>query len=236
MGGKVAQCLALMYPDRVAGLVVLDIAPVRYYTSGKEGWRTIAEIVQSVSSINLDGGGGGVGEDGGEMALQYKTKRDVDLALQRSTVTLQDPALRAFVLTNLESVSPSSSSSPNNSDTDVGGSDLKRSTASSSLRWKINWDGIVNDMDKIAGFDVHDIDMDNHDDNNHDDAVVATATNNEDNSNNSKPQYKGDVFFIHGGASRFVKLSHLSTISSYFPNHMLTSRPDPEASLLGIYM
>jgi pimeloyl-ACP methyl ester carboxylesterase len=205
MGGKVAQALALMYPERIAGLVVLDIAPVRYHASGKEGWRTIEEIVHSVSSINLDSTiDGNSGGGGNEMAqLQYKTKRDVDMALQKSTVILQDPALRAFVLTNLESVP--SSSSPNNNDTE------KQSTA--LLRWKINWEGIVNDIDKIAGFDVHDIDMDN--DNNNDD--VATT------NNSNKPQYKGDVFFIHGGASRFVKMSHLSTISSYFPNHMLTT-------------
>ena len=205
MGGKVAQALALMYPERIAGLVVLDIAPVRYRASGKEGWRTIEEIVHSVSSINLDS----TVDNGGELGvLQYKTKRDVDMALQKSTAILQDPALRAFVLTNLESVpssSSSSSSSPNNNDTE------KQSPAA-LLRWKINWEGIVNDIDKIAGFDVHDIDMDND----NDDDVTTTTTNN-------KPQYKGDVFFIHGGASRFVKMSHLSTISAYFPNHMLTT-------------
>jgi pimeloyl-ACP methyl ester carboxylesterase len=187
---------------------VLDIAPVRYHASGKEGWRTIEEIVHSVSSINLDNTIDG--NSGGSEAtqLQYKTKRDVDMALQKSTVILQDPALRAFVLTNLESVP--SSSKPNNNDTE------KQSPA--LLRWKINWEGIVNDIDKIAGFDVHDIDMDN-DNNNDDDVTTTTTTNN----NNNKPQYKGDVFFIHGGASRFVKMSHLSTISSYFPNHMLTT-------------
>lgn len=205
MGGKVAQALALMYPERIAGLVVLDIAPVRYRASGKEGWRTIEEIVHSVSSINLDSTVDNA--NGGELGvLQYKTKRDVDMALQKSTAILQDPALRAFVLTNLESVpSSSSSSSPNNNDTE-------EQSPAALLRWKINWEGIVNDIDKIAGFDVHDIDMDND----NDDAVTTTTTNN-------KPQYKGDVFFIHGGASRFVKMSHLSTISAYFPNHMLTT-------------
>lgn len=76
MGGKVAQALALMYPERIAGLVVLDIAPVRYHASGKEGWRTIEEIVNSVSSINLDStvdAAATAAAGGGEMAqLQYK--------------------------------------------------------------------------------------------------------------------------------------------------------------------
>ena len=35
--------------------------------------------------------------------------------------------------------------------------------------------------------------------------------------------YEGDVFFIHGGQSRFVRSSYLPTIQSLFPNHMLTT-------------
>lgn len=100
MGGKVAQCLSLMHPDRIAGLVVLDIAPVRYRASGGEGWRTIEEIVHSVASIDLGSSSGGGGRG------VYKTKRDVDVTLRQCTSTLEDPALRAFVLTNLEQVPP----------------------------------------------------------------------------------------------------------------------------------
>jgi pimeloyl-ACP methyl ester carboxylesterase len=33
----------------------------------------------------------------------------------------------------------------------------------------------------------------------------------------------GDAFFIHGGQSRFVRSSHIPTIASYFPNHLLTT-------------
>ena len=88
MGGKVAQSLALMHPARVAGLVVLDIAPVRYGAGqgdkgGDSGWRIVEEIVRSVASIDLARGG-------------YVTKRDVDAVLRQGM--LEDPALRAFVL------------------------------------------------------------------------------------------------------------------------------------------
>ncbi|KAL7538218.1 hypothetical protein ACHAXR_008371, partial [Thalassiosira sp. AJA248-18] len=183
MGGKVAQCLALMYPERVAGLVVLDIAPVRYYSDQKEkggdgsGWKAVEEIVRNVAQIDLNEGG-------------YTTKRDVDAVLRQGM--LEDPALRAFVLTNLEQL---------------------RTTEENEvpLRWKIHWDGIVDQLDRIAGFDVHDQVMD-------DSAVEADMI-----IPQSNMQYGGDVFFIHGGASRFVRHSYISTIASFFPNHMLTT-------------
>jgi len=187
MGGKVAQSLALMHPERVAGLVVLDIAPVRYYSDTKEkggggedsGWKAVEEIVRSVAQIDLVQGG-------------YTTKRDVDAVLRQGM--LEDPALRAFVLTNLEQL---------------------RTTEENEvpLRWKIHWDGIVKQLDWIAGFDVHDQVMD--------DSVTDAETIVQ--QQQSKMQYEGDVFFIHGGASRFVRHSYISTIASFFPNHMLTT-------------
>eukprot|EP00571_Detonula_confervacea_P016430 CAMPEP_0172302532 /NCGR_PEP_ID=MMETSP1058-20130122/4225_1 /TAXON_ID=83371 /ORGANISM="Detonula confervacea, Strain CCMP 353" /LENGTH=408 /DNA_ID=CAMNT_0013013047 /DNA_START=24 /DNA_END=1250 /DNA_ORIENTATION=+ len=186
MGGKVAQSLALMHPERVAGLVVLDIAPVRYYSDRDEkggggdgsGWTAVEEIVRSVAKIDLGRG-------------DYTTKRDVDAVLRQGM--LEDPALRAFVLTNLEQI---------------------RTTEENEvpLRWKIHWDGIVNQLDRIAGFDVHDQVMD--DSAAEDTESIVPPTN---------LQYEGDVFFIHGGASRFVRHSYISTIASFFPNHMLTT-------------
>ena len=189
MGGKVAQSLALMAPERVAGLVVLDISPVRYYSDkgvggvgDDSGWKVVEKIVRSVAQIDLEKGG-------------YKTKREVDAVLRDGI--LEDPALRAFVLTNLEQ---------------LRAKDVKDSEP--MLKWKINWNGIVNELDRIAGFDVHDQSMDKNLD-----AVV------EEQELTTSPQYSydGDVFFIHGGASRFVRSSHLPTITSYFPNHMLTT-------------
>lgn len=183
MGGKVAQALALMHPSRVAGLVVLDIAPVRYYSDGDKaagdgsGWKAVEEIVRSVASIDLEGGG-------------YATKRDVDAALRGGT--LQDPALRAFVLTNLDQPRKIEEGEP-------------------PLRWKVHWDGIVDQLDSIAGFDVHD------------QAADDSVAEEESESEKVLSQYEGDVFFIHGGASRFVRHSHMSTIAGFFPNHMLTT-------------
>jgi esterase len=185
MGGKVAQSLALMYPERVAGLVIIDIAPVRYYPDqarDKEGggaWSAVEQIVRNVASIDLN-------------EEQFTTKRDVDAVLRNGM--LEDAALRAFVLTNLEQL--------RNEDV--------------PLRWKIHWDGIVNELDSIAGFDVHDIVMDESVNNEGEEEIILSQSS-------SNVQYEGDVFFIHGGASRFVRHSYISTIASYFPNHMLTT-------------
>ena len=89
----------------------------------------------------------------------------------------------------------------------------RRTTAEDAapLRWKIHWQGIVQELDRIAGFDVHDRPMD-------DDADLAMPQ-----CADEQYSYDGDVFFIHGGASRFVRHSHIATIASYFPNHMLTT-------------
>lgn len=204
MGGKVAQSLALMHPDRVEGLVVLDIAPVRYYSDSKKegggtttnnnnnndsGWKAVEEIVRSVASIDLEAGG-------------YTTKRDVDAVLRQGM--LEDPALRAFVLTNLEQRRISKDDDGKNNEV--------------PLRWKIHWEGIVQELDSIAGFDVHDRVMD---DSASDDATEIISQQQQQQRHDM--QYEGDVFFIHGGASRFVRHSYISTIASFFPNHMLTT-------------
>ncbi|KAL7554088.1 hypothetical protein ACHAWF_017475 [Thalassiosira exigua] len=193
MGGKVAQCLALTRPERVAGLVVLDIAPVRYSSDEKggedSGWRAVEQIVRSVASVDLEEGG-------------YATKRDVDAALRKGI--LEDPALRAFVLTNLEQSRSAKDGEP-------------------PLRWKVHWDGIVGQLDRIAGFDLG------------------------GHGSSEDPTYDGDAFFIHGGASRFVRHSHLPAIARYFPNHMLTTirgaghwvhaeAPDDTVALLKRYL
>lgn len=206
MGGKVAQALALMHPDRVAGLVVLDIAPVRYCPEGDASWRTVSGIVGSLAALDLER------ED-------LRTKRDVDVALRG---VLEDPALRAFVLTNLEQ--------PRG-----GGEDAQ-------LGWKINLKAIAEQIETIAGFDAHDRDMD---------VVIDEGTGvnglSDAEGNMGETQYNGDVFFIHGGASRFVRHTHMKTIASFFPNHMLTTirgaghwvhaeAPDDTVALLKKYL
>ena len=163
MGGKVSQSLALSNPERVAGLVVLDIAPIKY-TADDPSWSAVRGIIESLRELELTPG---------------KTKREVDMDLRKS---VEDPALRAFVLTNIETI-PSKEKVQ-------------------SLRWKINVDAIANELHKIAGFDVNSIDLDEE--------IVDL-------------QYVGDTFFIKGGASSFVKGSHMSVISKHFPNYMVTT-------------
>jgi len=143
-------------------LVILDIAPVKY-TENDPSWNAVQCIIQTLKEVDLNAG---------------KTKRDVDMELRKS---VEDPALRAFVLTNLEVVS----------------------TKSQQLRWKINIIAIADQLKRIASFDVHNIDIGGDEE--------------------SDLQYKGDTFLIKGGASSFVKGSHMPVISKHFPNYMLTT-------------
>ena len=88
VGGKVAQALALLAPERVSGLVVLDIAPVTY-TTEEPHWKAVHEIVQALCAVPLHSN-----NDNNKLS-----KRQVDAQLRQ---TIPDPALRAFCLTNLD--------------------------------------------------------------------------------------------------------------------------------------
>jgi esterase len=110
MGGKVAQACALLQPDRVAGLVVLDIAPVAY-TRDEPHWAAVEAIIQTLSRVPV---GAGI------------TKQHVDKQLR---ATIPDPALRAFVLTNLE-------------------------VTKTDCRWKIHLQAIAAQLNHLAGFDI----------------------------------------------------------------------------------
>ena len=112
MGGKAAKAAALLYPERVSGLVVMDIAPVEYTCERDAHWSTVKGTIDAIAGVSLEG----------------KTKRDVDLALR---ATVEDPALRAFVLTN-----------------------LREDRQSGNLNWKINVEGIERQLETIAGFDI----------------------------------------------------------------------------------
>jgi len=164
MGGKVAKSLALASPDRVAGLVVMDIAPVKY-TNMDASWSAVEGIIETLKQVNLTPG---------------KTKRDVDLELRES---VEDPALRAFVLTNL---------------------DVTSSGEGPCLRWKININAVADQLHRIASFDVNSLDIGDY-------------------GHEVNLQYRGDTFLIKGGASSFVKGSHMDVISKHFPNYMVTT-------------
>ena len=164
MGGKVAKAAALLHPHRVAGLVVMDIAPVHYATT-EPHWHSVHQTIQSIVDVPLD---------------RCTDKRDVDRALRGS---IEDPALRAFVLTNLD-----------------------QCRESGELRWKINVEAIARQLNDIAGFEI-----------------CPPDGSTIEQSGGSGLVYNGDTLFIKGGASKFVQNSHVETISSYFPNYLLTS-------------
>jgi Predicted hydrolases or acyltransferases (alpha/beta hydrolase superfamily) len=166
MGGKVAKSLALASPDRVAGLVVMDIAPVKY-TDTDASWSAVQSIIETLKQVQLSPG---------------KTKRDVDVELR---TRVEDPALRAFVLTNLD-VTSSGEEGP-------------------TLRWKINIHAVADQLHRIASFDVNSLDLGDPD------------------GHGFNLQYQGDTFLIKGGASSFVKGSHMDVISKHFPNYMVTT-------------
>lgn len=78
------RAVALLAPDRVAGLVVLDIAPVRY-TTAEPHWQAVQHILQTLAQAST--------------ALPPTTPvAEVETYLRQQGVT--DPAVRAFVLTN----------------------------------------------------------------------------------------------------------------------------------------
>jgi esterase len=152
------RAVALLQPDRIAGLVVIDIAPVRY-TPDEPHWQAVSDIIDALSSVVT------VVPENAQKAL---SKRDVDAQLRP---LIPDPALRAFCLTNF----------------------------GANGQWTVPLSHIRNQLDTLAGFDV---------------STTTTTTT---------QQFAGDAFFIHGGQSKFVRHSHLDAISTYFPNHMLTT-------------
>eukprot|EP00814_Leptocylindrus_danicus_P004475 CAMPEP_0116019342 /NCGR_PEP_ID=MMETSP0321-20121206/9184_1 /TAXON_ID=163516 /ORGANISM="Leptocylindrus danicus var. danicus, Strain B650" /LENGTH=284 /DNA_ID=CAMNT_0003489903 /DNA_START=116 /DNA_END=971 /DNA_ORIENTATION=+ len=154
---KVAQTMALLQPHRVEGLVVLDIAPVKYDRERDGSWKAVSGIIDTLTGL----------------PLENTSKRELDVLMRQS---IEDAALRAFVFTNLE-----------------------EDRATKSMRWKINLDAIAQQMHVLADFDII------------------------SGSEESQTQYHGDTFFINGGASRFIRSSHMETIGNYFPNHMLTT-------------
>ncbi|KAL3921756.1 MAG: hypothetical protein SGILL_002576 [Bacillariaceae sp.] len=88
MGGKVAQALALLYPERVEGLVVLDIAPVSYSREENPNWKLVEDILRAIHQVVIE-----------TSAASDSSAAQVDQALKQS---IPDPALRAFVLTNYD--------------------------------------------------------------------------------------------------------------------------------------
>lgn len=73
--------MALLEPSRVKGLIVLDIAPVRY-TSKEPHWLAVEEIIRTLWNVKMS-----------------SNRNDVEQQLRTS---IPDPNLRAFCLTNVD--------------------------------------------------------------------------------------------------------------------------------------
>jgi esterase len=74
-------------------------------------------------------------------------------------------------------------------------------------QWKIPLQYIWDQLETLAGFDI----------------PVPQEQSQEQQQQQATWIYNGDAFFIHGGQSKFVRSSHLSTIQHVLPNHMLTT-------------
>lgn len=82
MGGKVAQAMSVLHPERVEGLVAMDIAPVRY-SSTEPQWKAVKDIIHTMHTVGD----------------ALKNKSQLDKLLRTS---IPDPNVRAFVMTNYD--------------------------------------------------------------------------------------------------------------------------------------
>lgn len=76
MGGKVAMTMALTHPDRVAALMVVDIAPVAYR-------HDFSDYISAMLAVDLS---------------RFSRRGEVDAVLREQ---VPDPGVRAFILQNL---------------------------------------------------------------------------------------------------------------------------------------
>ncbi len=79
MGGKVAMALALMHPERVEKLIVVDIAPITYDHSVEHGG-----IINALQAVDL---------------ARVSSRDDADAQLEER---IRQPMVRQFLLTNLQ--------------------------------------------------------------------------------------------------------------------------------------
>jgi len=81
MGGKLAMIFSLLYPERVARMVVVDIAPTDYRRSGNTFHRDLIDILLAVD-LNAFSGRGGVRK---ELEYRLKDKRLADFLAKSIT-------------------------------------------------------------------------------------------------------------------------------------------------------
>ncbi|CAM9435357.1 unnamed protein product, partial [Hapterophycus canaliculatus] len=199
MGGKVAAMTALLHPQAVKGLVIMDIAPVSY--SIAPGMReapsvffTISNVRRRLCSFRVDATNWGdtqrIIEAIHKMPLEgVNSRRDADQLLSKDIL---DPALRAFAVTNLD-----------------------KDPATGGWAWRINIDAIQRSMGMLAQFDSG---------KRHREAIegrlVARAGDAEEDELGS---YGGDTLFVAGGNSRYVRSQHLKEIGRLFPKFVVST-------------
>ncbi len=85
MGGKTAMLFTAKYPEKVNGLIVVDIAPAGYASLNEFSPQAIVHlnIVNAMLSINL---------------REYKTRTDIENELAKS---ITDAAIRQFIMKNI---------------------------------------------------------------------------------------------------------------------------------------
>uniref|UniRef100_A0A7S1Y0J3 AB hydrolase-1 domain-containing protein n=1 Tax=Phaeomonas parva TaxID=124430 RepID=A0A7S1Y0J3_9STRA len=135
MGGKVASAVALLFPEKVEALGVLDIAPVPYEDTGKNGvWTEVNTLLNALSEMPVSRSeSSSVGEDSQDVGGDILGgKKEADAWLRDRGIS--DDGLRAFALTNMVA------------DKDALGV--------SRLRWKIGIDVIRSSLGILGGFDI----------------------------------------------------------------------------------
>lgn len=85
MGGKTAMLFAAKYPEKVKGLIVVDIAPAGYASVNEFSPQAIAHlnIVNAMLSVDL---------------AQYNTRTEIETELAK---TITDAAIRQFIMKNV---------------------------------------------------------------------------------------------------------------------------------------
>lgn len=133
MGGKVASAVALLFPEKVEALGVLDIAPVPYEAEGGTSgvWKEVNTLLNALRDMPAarppsSSAGSSVSADG--PLLEDKKSADAWL---RDQGGVDDEALRAFALTN-----------------------LAVDRAEKRVVWRIGIDTIFASLGVLGGFDI----------------------------------------------------------------------------------
>ena len=111
---------------------------------------------------------------------------------------IKDVGLRNFVLTNLV-------------------------CGEGGWRWRVNILGIKRDLEYLAGFDYGCGFRNSESTASNPPLTLPTSPTNPPNRPPNKPQYLGPTYFISGGNSKYIKISHIPKINEYFPNHAIST-------------